>query len=61
MNLPIIWSPQSEIEYVNILNYLNDEWGGQTVKIVVHNVEKILDQIARMPYLFPGLKQRKKI
>jgi len=57
----IIWSPKAETELLQLIIYLNTEWGESTVESVLDKIDRLLLLASRMPYIFPKhpkLKQR---
>ena len=57
----IIWSPSSENDFGNILNYLDKNWGKKVASNFVELTENILNQISNNPRQFPIFYKRKKI
>jgi plasmid stabilization system protein ParE len=61
MPKPIIWSPLSENDFENILNYLNKHWGNKVASNFIELTENLLNQIAINPRQFPIFYKRKKV
>ena len=61
MPKPIIWSPLSENDFENILNYLNKNWGIKVASNFIELTENLLNQIAINPRQFPIIYKRKKV
>jgi plasmid stabilization system protein ParE len=61
MPKPIIWSPLSENDFENILNYLDKKWGYQVAFDFIELTENILNQIVINPKQFPVFYKRKKV
>ena len=57
----IIWSPRARITYLNILNYLEKEWGKNSVHKFVSEVTDILMNVSRNPKMFISTKKNKYI
>ena len=58
---PIIWSPLSENDFENILDYLDKKWGNKVASNFIELTENTLNQIAINPRQFPIVYKRKKI
>jgi plasmid stabilization system protein ParE len=58
---PVIWSPSSENDFANILDYLNANWGYQVSINFIDITENILDQISHNPRQYPFSYKRRKI
>jgi plasmid stabilization system protein ParE len=61
MPKPIIWSPSSENDFANILDYLDKNWGNQVAVNFIDLTVDILNQISLNPRQFPICYKRKKI
>jgi plasmid stabilization system protein ParE len=61
MPKPIIWSPLSENDFENILNYLHKNWGNKVAAHFIDLTEDILNQISINPKQFPICYKRKKV
>jgi plasmid stabilization system protein ParE len=57
----IIWSPLSENDFGNILNYLDKNWGKKVSFNFVELTENILNQISNNPRQFPIFYKRKNV
>jgi len=53
MTKKIIWSPQSEEDFKNILDYLASEWDANVAIKFIDLVDALLIQIANNPRQFP--------
>lgn len=60
MKIDIKWSAKAKKDYVNILNYLQEEWSAKEVNKFTEKVSKTLFHIAKYPQIFPH-SQRKNI
>ena len=58
---PVIWSPLSEIDFSNILDYLDKKWGGKVASNFITLTENIINQISINPKQFPICYKRKKV
>jgi plasmid stabilization system protein ParE len=58
---PVIWSPLSENDFENILNYLDKNWGVIVASNFIDLVENNIGQVASSPKQFPLCHKRKKI
>lgn len=54
MNKPIEWSPRSKKDYLKLLDYLQEEWGGKIVKKFNERLQTVLETIALKPQLYPA-------
>ena len=61
MPKPIIWSPLSENDFENILNYLHKNWGIKVAAHFIDLIEDILNQISINPKQFPIWYKRRKV
>ena len=61
MPKPVIWSPLSEKDFLNILEYLNKNWGNKVAINFIDLTEDILNQISVNPKQFPICYKKKKI
>jgi plasmid stabilization system protein ParE len=61
MTKPIIWSPLSENDFENILDYLDKKWGNQVAFNFIELTENLLNQIAINPKQFPVFYKEKKV
>jgi plasmid stabilization system protein ParE len=52
MTYNIVWFPRAETSYLEILEYLDQNFGYQQVGKFDHQVEHILDTLARMPQMY---------
>jgi plasmid stabilization system protein ParE len=46
---PIIWSPLSENDFGNILDYLSNKWGNKVASNFIELTDNLLNQIAINP------------
>jgi plasmid stabilization system protein ParE len=61
MPKPVIWSPLSENDFENILDYLDKNWGIKVASNFIDLVENLIDQISINPRQFPICYKRKKV
>ena len=61
MPKPIIWSPLSENDFENILDYLDKNWGNPVASNFIELIENLLNQIAINPKQFPIFYKGKKV
>ena len=61
MHKPIIWSPLSENDLANILDYLDKNWGNVVAANLLDLTENVINQISVNPRQFPICYKRKKI
>ena len=61
MHKPIVWSPLSENDFANILDYLDKNWDSTVALNFIELTEQLLNQIALNPRQFPIQYKRKKI
>jgi plasmid stabilization system protein ParE len=61
MNKAIIWSPLSENDFENILDYLKKNWGNKIASNFIDLTEIIINQISINPRQFPICYKKKKV
>jgi len=61
MPKPIVWSPSSENDFGNILEYLNENWNNKVANQFIDLTERILIQISINPKQFPLIYKKQKI
>ena len=61
MPKPIVWSPLSENDLANILDYLDKNWGKKVSSNFIELTETLLNQISFNPKQFPIFYKRKKV
>jgi len=61
MPKPVIWSPLSEIDIGNILDYVEKNWGNKVVLSFIDLIENQINQISTNPKQFPIIYKRKKV
>ena len=57
----IIWSPLSEQDFSNILEYLKLNWGNPVVDKYINRIDTLLNQISLNPKQYPLINKRKKV
>ncbi|MGI5914446.1 MAG: type II toxin-antitoxin system RelE/ParE family toxin [Bacteroidales bacterium] len=57
----VIWSPQSEIDLLQITDYLNENWEGKVVIKFIDIIDEITNQISLNPRQFPIIQKKGKI
>ena len=60
MPKPVIWSPLSENDFENILDYLDKNWGIKVASNFIDLVENLINQISINPRQFPICYKRQK-
>ncbi len=61
MSKLIIWSPLSEKDFSEVLEYVDKEWGEKVVNQFIDITDKFLKQISNNPRQFPVIFKRKRI
>ena len=56
----VIWSPQSEDDFSNILEYLKEHWDKKVVLKFIDIVDEIINQISTKPKQYARIQNRKK-
>ncbi len=59
MGKQVIWSPQADYSFDEIIEYLNAEWSFKEVEQFVRNVLDITKHISTFPQMFPEFNERK--
>ena len=57
----VIWSPLSERDFNNILDYLLENWGSKVVTRFIDIVEDLIEQISLNPKQFPVIHKKLKV
>lgn len=57
----VIWSPQSESDLLQILDYLHKNWEVKVAVKFIDIIDEIINQISLNPRQFPVIQKRKKI
>ncbi len=61
MSKQVIWSPQSENDFSDILEYLAQNWNKRIVLKFIDIVDELINQISSNPKQFPIIQKQKKI
>lgn len=61
MALKILWTPQAEKGYDNIINYLAEKWTDREIKSFIQETKQFLDLLSRNPHLLQPSLTRKNI
>jgi plasmid stabilization system protein ParE len=61
MHKEIVWSPKAEIDFANILDYLNENWHEKVANQFIDLTEEFIDQISINPRQFPIIFNKEKI
>lgn len=51
-NYEIIWSPIARISYLNILEYLRENWPEIVIEQFIFRTEEVLNYIGKNPHLY---------
>ncbi len=57
----VIWSPLSERDFNDILDYLLENWGSEVVTRFIDIVEDLIEQISLNPKQFPVIHKKLKV
>lgn len=57
----VIWSPQSENDFSNILDYLIEHWDRVVAEKFIDITDELINQISRNPKQYPIIQKYKKI
>ena len=58
MSYDVIWSPEAELSYVNILQYLNEHWSYSELEAFDNIVNEAVDRISKSPMMYQYLKEK---
>lgn len=58
MGLKIVWTPDAEESFSNIIDFIEAKWTGKEVKKFVSIVNSAANQISDTPKLFPSSSQK---
>ena len=61
MKLEIIWSPRAEMEFADILSYINSEWNEKVVLNFINSLDGVLIQLSENPLMFPLFDKKREI
>jgi len=61
MNKQIIWSPLSEKDFENILDYLKSNWDKKVVEKFIDITDQLIYQISIKPKQYPIINKSKRI
>jgi plasmid stabilization system protein ParE len=61
MHRILIWSPLAEKDFVNILEYLHENWGEKVLENFIEITDESINQIIINPKQFPIIKKKEKI
>ncbi len=56
---PIVWSPKAKSEFVEILEFVESQFGSESAADCVLLVEAMTEKIAVFPLMFPSFGQHK--
>ena len=56
-----VWSPSAVLDFVNILEYLHENWDENVTNQFIDLTEEAVGQISNNPRQFPLIYKRKKI
>ena len=59
MAYKIIWSPQAELTFENVINYLFENWTIKQVENLLSRTNKLIGLISKNPFLFRGSEKQK--
>ncbi len=57
----IIWSPSSEKDFGNILDFLNQKWGNKVVLVFIERVDFLLTHVSQHPKHYPIFSHKRNI
>jgi plasmid stabilization system protein ParE len=61
MHRTLIWSPLAEKDFLNILEYLQDNWGDKVLGNFIEITNKMIGQIILNPKQFPTINKKHKV
>ena len=61
MSKSIEWSPRSKQDYLNLLEYLQNEWGEKTIKKFDDRLQSILAHISERPEMYPASGKKEQV
>ncbi len=59
MSLPVIWAPSAQDEFVELLEFLENQFGLDAALKVLERTGQIIDGIVDFPEIFPTSSERK--
>ncbi len=48
----VIWTPQAEVTFYKVIEYLQDKWTDREVEYFVNATDKVISYIAEYPLMF---------
>lgn len=57
-NYKIIWSPECEEDYTNIISYINDVWGVNAALNFMEKTERALEHLEQNPLMFAAVNHQ---
>lgn len=57
MTKSIEWSPRAKNDYLNILNFLEEQWGEKIIKRFDDRLQHVLKLISESPEIYPASKK----
>lgn len=54
MAYKIIWSPEAEKTFEDIISYLENNWSKKEIKKLILKMEEVISLLEQNPYLFRG-------
>ena len=61
MNKQIVWSPRAESDFINIIEYLIGKFGSSSAIKFANKLDRILNNIAKLPEIYPVTVKRKNV
>ena len=61
MVFEIVWSTRSVQDFENTINYLEQEWSEKTAREYADKIDKVLQIVSKMPFLYPKISRRKNV
>jgi plasmid stabilization system protein ParE len=54
MAYKVIWSPQAELTFENVITYLTENWTNKQIENLLVRTNKLINLISKNPFLFKG-------
>jgi plasmid stabilization system protein ParE len=58
MAYKVIWSPQAEITFENVITFLSENWTNKQIENLLARTNKLINLISKNPFLFKGSEKQ---
>jgi plasmid stabilization system protein ParE len=61
MVFEVVWSARATQDFENIIIYLDQNWSEKTARDYADKIDKVLQIISKMPFLYPKISRKKNV